>query len=72
MKDEGIDPDQREQATTRLVCWEREVEEIDLLESKEVKEEEEIRREVGERGAGGVARDRRASAELDRRAFIVG
>lgn len=37
-----------------------------------MKEEEEIRREVGERGAGGVARDRRASAELDRRAFIVG
>lgn len=39
---------------------------------EEVKEEEEIRREVEERGAGGVARDRRASAELDRRAFIVG
>jgi hypothetical protein len=45
--------------------------EIDLLE-EEVKEEEEIRREVDERGAGGVAKDRRATAELDRRAFIVG
>lgn len=44
-----------------------------LEESEEVKEEEERRREEEERGAeGGVARDRRANAELDRSAFIVG
>jgi hypothetical protein len=45
------------------------VEEILLLEEWE---EEERRREEMERGAGGVARDRRAKTELDRRAFIVG
>lgn len=33
---------------------------------------EKERRRVEERGAGGVARDRRANAEPDRRAFIVG
>jgi hypothetical protein len=38
---------------------------------EEWEEEEERRREEIERGAGGVARDRRAKAELDRRAFIV-
>jgi hypothetical protein len=48
---------------------EREADEIDLVD-EEVKEEE--RRRVEERGAGGVARDRRANAEPDRRAFIVG
>lgn len=50
----------------------REAEERDLWEvEKEVKEEER-RREEEERGAtGGVARDRRAKAEPDRRAFMV-
>lgn len=41
---------------------------------EEMEEEEERRREETERGAGGAAervRDRRAKAELDRRAFIV-
>ena len=50
----------------------REAEERDLWgEEKEVKEEE--RRREEERGAtgGGVARDRRAKAEPDRRAFMV-
>lgn len=63
---EGIDPDQRADAT-RLVR-EREAEEMDRV-VEEVKEE---RRRVEVRGAGGVAMDRRANAELVRRAFIVG
>lgn len=45
-----------------------------MLLLEEMEEEEERRREETERGAGGAAgrvRDRRAKAELDRRAFIV-
>ena len=48
----------------------REAEERDILEEEEVKEER--RREEVRGAAGGVARDRRAKAEPDRRAFIVG
>jgi hypothetical protein len=60
----GIGPDQRGDAATRVVR-ENEVE----IDREEVEKEEEEREE--ERGAERGVRERRANAELDRRAFIV-